>query len=262
MAYEQLASDLAATFYAASLISNPTLKRGPKAAAVEAYEAKGRELAKKVLNPDRPALIRCTCGTRLNRPDRPSRAIAAVSDRSLLIVRGPRGPVYDGLRLQEHYLVDLGIARRDGHKSASVWCYGCGALHELSFRWLKRARRNEISTPIKQYQLAPWGAPIEPQGYTPTHANDPKPLAFAITTGPLDAPEVPVTLGWRFAFEYRNRFGFRPPHGRHLLRLSQYGNPRLQDPHIQLLPPKWWRILSDLLRRNERLAALVTKEAP
>jgi hypothetical protein len=109
VAYEQFASDLAATFYAASLIPNPTLKRWPKAAAVEAYEAKGWELAKKVLNPDRPALIRCTCGTRLNRPDRPSRAIAAVSDRSLLIVRGPRGPVYDGLRLQEHYLVDLGI---------------------------------------------------------------------------------------------------------------------------------------------------------
>lgn len=261
MAYEQFAPDLAATFYAASLLPNPTLKRWPRATALEAYEAKGRELAKTVLDPERKALIRCTCGTRLNRPDRPSRAIAAVADRSLLIVKGPRGPVYDGLRLQEHYLVDLGIARRDGFTSASVWCYGCGALHDLSFRWLKRARRNEISTPIRQYQLAPWGDPIEPQGYTPKHANDAKPLAFAITTGPLDAPEVPVTLGWLYAFDYRNHFGFRPPHGRHLLRLTHYGNQRLQDPRIELLPPRWWTILNDLLARNKRLHALVTKEA-
>jgi hypothetical protein len=71
---------------------------------------------------------------------------------------------------------------------------------------------------------------------------------------------VPVTLGWLYAFDYRNHFGFRPPHGRHLLPLTHYGNPRPQDPRIELLPPKWWAFLNNLLARNERPHALVTKE--
>jgi hypothetical protein len=267
VAPDQIASDLAATFYAASLLPNPTLKRWPRAAALKAYQAKGQQLATTLLHWERRAVIRCEAGTRAQHSGRPSQVIAAVHDRSLVVVKKPRRSRYappsggEPLRMIDHLLIDLGLAHRDGFKSMSVWCYGCGALHDLGLRWLKRARLNETSTQTERHRIAPWGAPVTPPGYTPRHRNDADRLAFAITTGPLDSPDVIVTLGWLYAFDYRDHFGFRPPHGRHLLRLAGYGDERVQDPHTNLLPPRWWRILRDLLERNERLAALVTKEA-
>ncbi|MEE9177226.1 MAG: hypothetical protein V3U46_02235 [Acidimicrobiia bacterium] len=245
VAYEQMASDLAATFYAASMLPDPTIESRTRPKALAVFRDKGEELASSLLRPQRRAVIRCTCGTRSTHPGRRSRAIATVHDRGLVVVKGPRGPKYQGLRLVDHSLIDFGIARRDGFKSTSVWCYGCGALHQLGFRWLQRARRNEISTPSKQYQLDPWGNPIAPQGYTPRHPNDATRLAFATTTGPLDGPEVIVTLGWLYAFDYRDHFGFKPPHDQHLLKLTKYGDSRVQDPHIELLPPQWWKLRHD-----------------
>lgn len=257
MAYEQIASDLAATFYAASLLPDPTLERNPTPKALDIYRAKGQELAATLLTPKRRAVIRCTCGTRSTHPDQPSRAIAAVHDRSLVVVKGPRRsnsapPSEDeGLRLVDRVLIDFGIARRDGFEATSVWCYGCGALHELGFGWLKRAPLNQVSTPSEQYQLAPWGDPIAPQGYTPRHRNDANRLAFATTTGPLDSPEAIVTLGWLYAFDYRDHFGIKRTHDRHLMRLTRYGDYRVQDPHIELLAPKRWK-LQDLLTEEAR----------
>lgn len=245
MTYDQIASDLAATFYAASLLPDPTLETEPRPKAHDAYEAKGNELAATLLTPQRRAVIRCSCGTRTAHPGQRSRAIAAVHDRNLLVVKGPRAPVYDGLRLSDHYLIDFTLARRDGDKSAAVWCYGCGALHELGFRWLQRAQLNAVSTPSEQYQIAEWGAPIAPAGYTPRHPNDVNNIAFAITTGPLDSPEVIVTLGWRYAYDYRDHFGFHPPHDQHLLQLVNYGDDRAQDPRTGPLPPQWWELQHD-----------------
>ena len=54
-----------------------------------------------------------------------------------------------------------------------------------------------------------------------------------------------VTLGWPYAFDYRDHFGFKPPHDQHLLKLTQYGDVRVQDPHIELLPPQWWKLQND-----------------
>lgn len=247
MAPDQIASELAATFYAASLLPNPTLKRRPKAEALDAYRDKGTQLATTLLTPQRRAVIRCECGTKTAHPDRSSRVIAAVHDRSLVVVRRPRRSNYappsdrERLRLIDHLLIDLGIAHRDGFKSVSVWCYGCGALHDLGLGWLKRARLNEISTQSKPHQLAPWGDPIVLPGYTPRHRNDANRLAFATTTGPLDSPQVIVTLGWLYAFDYRDHFGFKPPHEAHLLRLTR-GLDRYEEPWLwEMLTPQWRR---------------------
>ena len=59
MAQDQLASDLAATFYAASLLPDPTLKRRPTAEALDAYRTKGQQLTASLLDPRRRAVIRC-----------------------------------------------------------------------------------------------------------------------------------------------------------------------------------------------------------
>ena len=186
MAYEKIASDLAATFYAASLLPDPTLESKPRLKALDVYRAKGQEIAATLLNPRRSAVIRCPSGTRSAHPDQPSHAIATVHDRSLVVVRGPRRSNYapptndEGLRLIDHFLIDLGIARRDGFEAISVWCYGCGALHELGLGWLKRARLNQHSTPSEHYQLAPSGDPIRRRG---THHD--------IPTTPTGSPSQP-----------------------------------------------------------------------
>jgi len=259
VASNQIASDLAATFYAASLLSDPTLKRKPRLEALDVYRGKGQQLATTLLDPKRRAVIRCKSGTRSQHSGRSSRPIAAVHDRSLVGVRRPRRSNYapsdrEPLRLIDHLLIDLGIAHRDGFKSMSVWCYGCGALHDLGLGWLKRARLNETSTQSEQYQLDPWGDPVTPPGYTPRHRNDADRLAFATTTGPLDSPELIVTLGWLYAFDYRDRFGFKRPHDQHLLRLARYGDVRVQDPHIDLLPPRRWsrRLARQILTEEAR----------
>lgn len=243
MAYEQTAADLAACFYAASLIPDPTLSPEPSSAGLAALYQQGRELSATLLDPERLVKIRCTCGTRTTQPDRPSRVLATVHDKRLVVTQGQRGAVIDGLRLTVHHIIDIGLARAEGFKSVSVWCYGCGALHDLGVRWLAKARRNEVSTPAEQYRLAGWGDPIAPQGYTPRHPNDADRLAFAILTGThLDSPDAIVTLGTLHAFAYRDHFGFQPPHDEHLFRLVSAGDERIADPRIQLLAPQWWRI--------------------
>ena len=157
------------------------------------------------------------------------------------MVREARAYTTQGVRLVNHLLVDFSIARGDGFDSTSVYCYRCGALHQLGFRWLHTARRTKTSTPSEQYTIGPWGAPIAPQGYTPRHPNDANRLAFARTTGPLDGSPLLVTLGWPYAFEYRDHFGFKPPHEAHLLRITG-GLDRYEEPWLwEMLTPQWRR---------------------
>jgi hypothetical protein len=247
--YEQTAEDLAACFYAASLIPDPTLEPSPDARDLDRYRRTGRELMESVTQHDRRlAKIRCTCATRTTHPQRHSRVIATVHDKRLVLVKGPRGPVIDGLRLTKHHLIDIKMARRRGFKSASVWCYDCGALHELGFRWLTRARLNEVSTPTEKLEIGPWGEPIAQPGYTPRHPDDPDQIAFAVLTGNLDSDdddELAVTLGWRYAFDYRHHFGFQPPHDDHLFRLVNWNDERVVHPRMDLLPPQWWKLKHD-----------------
>ena len=242
MALGDIAADLAAVYYAARLLPDPNLGPETDTEALAAYKATGQRLASTLLDPDpnQVSVIRCPCSTRTTHPDRPARALAVVHHRDLLIVREGRGPIDHGLRLVTHSLVDIPIARRDGFKSASVWCYECGARHELGFGWLRRARRNEASTPVEHYPLADWGDPITPQGYTPRHPNDANRLAFAQTLGALDGPTLLVTIGFLYAVDYKNHFGFRPPHEEHLFRLMGAGAPRGDVPQLRdLITPQW-----------------------
>lgn len=242
MAFVDIAKNLAAVYYAARLLPDPTLDPTADTEALAAYLTTGRQLASTLLDPDptQVKVIRCPCSTRTTHPDRPSRALAVVHHRDLLIVREGRGSINRGLRLVTHSLVDIPIARRDDFKSASVWCYECGALHELGFGWLRRARRNEVSTPIDHYPLAEWGDPITPQGYTPRHPNDAGRIAFAQTLGPLHGSTLLVTIGFPYAVDYKNHFGFRPPHEEHLFRLMGAGDPRVDVPELRdLITPQW-----------------------
>lgn len=236
-----ISTDLAAVYYAATLTSDPTLDARPDPEALDAYHATGQRLASTLLNPSEVAVIRCTCGTRDINPRPTARGIAYVHDRDLLVVRESRAYATRGVRLVNHLLIDFAIARRDGFDSTSVYCYGCGALHQLGFRWLHTARRNKTSTPSEQYKIAEWGAPIAPQGYTPRHPNDANRLAFARTTGNLDGSPLLVALGWLYAFEYRDHFGFKPPHEDHLGRLTK-GLDRYEEPWLwEMLTPQWRR---------------------
>jgi hypothetical protein len=236
-----ISTDLAAVFYAATLTRDPTLDANPDSEALAAYHATGQRLASTLLSPTETAVIRCTCGTRDINSSRTARGIATVHDRDLLVVRESRAYATHGVRLVNHLLVDFSIARRDGFDSTAVYCYRCGALHQLGFRWLHTARRNKTSTPSEQYKIAEWGAPIAPQGYTPRHPNDVNRLAFARTTGTLDGSPLLVALGWLYAFEYRDHFGFKPPHEDHLLRLTG-GLDRYEEPWLwEMLTPQWRR---------------------
>lgn len=236
-----IAADLAAVYYAATLTRDPTLDAHPDPEALDAYHATGKRLASSLLNPSEVAVIRCTCGTRDINPGRTARGIATVHDRDLLVVRESRSYATGGTRLINHLLVDFSIARRDDFDSTAVYCYRCGALHQLGFRWLHTARRNKVSTPSQQYKIAPWGAPIAPPGYTPRHPNDANRLAFARTTGTLDGSPLLVALGWLYAFEYRDHFGFKAPHEAHLMRLTK-GLDRYEEPWMwEMLTPQWRR---------------------
>ena len=239
-----ISTDLAAVFYAASLTRDPTLDAHPDPEALVAYHATGQRLASSLLNPAEVAVIRCTCGTRDINPSRKPRGIGTVHDRDLLVVRESRSYATQGVRLVNHLLVDFSLARRDDFDSTSVYCYRCGALHQLGFRWLHTARRNKTSTPSQMYAIADWGDPIAPQGYTPKHPNDANRLAFARTTGTLDGSPLAVALGWQYAFAYRDHFGFKPPHEDHLRRLTG-GLDRYEEPWLwEMLTPQWrkWQL--------------------
>lgn len=236
-----ISTDLAAVYYAATLTRDPTLDAHPDPGALAAYHATGQRLASSLLTPAEVAVIRCTCGTRDINPNRTPRGIATVHDRDLLVVRESRAYATQGVRLVNHLLVDFTIARRDDFDATSVYCYRCGALHQLGFRWLHTARRNKTSTPSEQYKIAPWGAPIAPQGYTPRHPNDANRLAFARTTGNLDGSPLLVVLGWLYAFAYRDHFGFEPLYEDHLMRLTG-GLDRYEEPWLwETLTPQWRR---------------------
>jgi len=239
-----ISTDLAAVFYAASLTRDPTLDAHPDPEDLAAYHATGQRLASSLLNPAEVAVIRCTCGTRDTNPSGKPRGIATVHDRDLLVVRESRAFATQGVRLINHLLVDFSLARRDGFDSTSVYCYGCGALHQLGFRWLHTARRHKTSTPSQMYEVAEWGAPVAPPGYTPKHPDDANRLAFARTTGALDGSPLVVVLGWPYAFAYRDHFGFKPPHEDHLRRLTG-GLDRYEEPWLwEMLTPQWrqWQL--------------------
>jgi hypothetical protein len=241
VAYDQIAADLAAVYYAATLTRDPTLDAEPDPDALAAYHAKGRDLASALLTPKQPAVIHCPCGTRAAHPDRPARALVTVHDRDLLIVRESRGPYAQGLRLVEHLLVDIPMAQREGHRSARVYCSLCRSLHQLGFRWLRRARRDQVADMYEHCSLDPRGEPIIRHGKTLGGSpNDPEGLAFAETTGPLDGSTLLVVLPWRHALSYKQRFGFKPPHDQHLLRLIGNGDSRVELNGLRhALDPQW-----------------------
>jgi hypothetical protein len=252
VAYEKIAADLAAVYYAATLTPNPTLDPEANPEALAAYHAKGHELASALLTPERESLIRCPCGTRAAHPKRPARVIATIHDHNLLVVRESRAYVDHGLRLLTHVLVDLQLAERQGFHSVGVYCHGCGAFHELGFGWLQKASRTQPSTPSEKFALAPWGDPITPQGYTPRHPNDAGYIAFAETTGPLDGSPLLVTLNFFYATAYRDHFGFKPPHEEHLLRLVGDRDARTELPPElrQILIPQWRQLQMDPQQRR------------
>jgi hypothetical protein len=253
VAYEKIAADLAAVYYAATLTPNPTLDKHPDPDGLATYQAKGRQLASTLLTPNHPAPIRCPCQCEdVHKGHR--RALVAVHDHDLVVVRGPRGPYADGVRLLPHLLVDIPLALREGAHSVCVFCPDCGAQHHLSLRWLSRARRNEVSRNFEPFVLSPFGNPLTPEGnLVPRHPDDLERLAFAETIGLLDSSPLLIALRWPYAFEYKNHFGFKPPHEAHLLRLIGDGDPRIEMPDLkEHLIPQWRRLQLDPEERRQQ----------
>lgn len=220
MPYDR-ATDLAAAYYAATLTRDPTLDPEPDPAALSDYQETGERFRDALVRPRRIATIRCPSTTRRNRPDDFAKALATVRNRHLLVVRDRSGPIASGIRLVVHHLVDIPMAQREGYRSCLLYCGHCRSLHKMGFRWLRHARRNEVSDRREQFNLSPFGDPIDdddkPIPDDPRHVPH---LAFAETTGTLDGPSTLfVTLPWWRAFYYRHHFGTEPPHDTHLDRL-------------------------------------------
>jgi hypothetical protein len=254
VAHEKIAADLSAVYYAATLTPDPTLDPEANPEALAAYHARGHKLASTLLTPERQALIRCPCGTRAAHPNRPARVIATVNDHNLLVVWESRAYPDHHLRLLTHAVVDLELAKGQGFHSVRVYCYDCGALHELGFGWLHGAKRTQHSTPCEKFALNPSGDPITQEGYPPPRSpNDAGYIAFAETIGPLDGSPLLVTVTFPYAVDYRNHFGFKPPHEEHLLRLMGDGDPRTEVPpeFREIITPQWRRLQLDPEERSE-----------
>lgn len=204
----KIAADLAAVFSAATLTADPTLEADPDPAHLDAYRSTGHRLASSLVKPQHRAVIRCVDRTRNTRRDLPSRALAVVHDRSLVVIQDRRGSTPLGYRLLESRLVDMPMAAREGQSRLRVACPYCSSAHDLPFHFLRRARAIEDS---------------HPNGPLPLDPEDPATLrfeAFAETTGPFEGwASLFVRLTpWR-AHLYRAHFGDLPPHDTHYLRL-------------------------------------------
>ena len=236
MAQSQIASDLAAVHYAATLRADPTLTPDRQADQLATYRDLGDTLAASVLSPP-TALIRCHIPPR---PGQRPRLIATVHDRYLLVVQDHRGPNAFGMRLIRHLLVDLRMAAREGHDSVSVFC-PLGDRHELPFRWLRSARGYVTSDRTEPFVLNPAGDYVDPQGRTaPDDGHSLHALAFAITTGPLDGMWPVITTTWLRAALWWTRFGPNPPYDTHLQRLIGKRDFRGTLRHSSLISGGTW----------------------
>lgn len=204
MANPDTASDLAATFYAATLRPDPTLDPTSPRPVLHAYAATGRRLEDALLRPMRPAVVRCTTRSR----SRTTEALVTVHDRHLLVIQDRRAVNVLGLQATEHHLVDIPMAQREGHQVIHVACHVCDRAHELPLRSLRRARTNDDSAPSGPL-------PLDPNDHATARY-----LAFAETTGALGqiATVFVRATPWRTGL-YLEHFGVLPPHDTHWRRL-------------------------------------------
>lgn len=216
-AREQLASDLAATYYAALLRPDPTLPDDRDEAAVAAYLDEGRRLFTQLLAPHRKVTIRCEEGTR--RSGLKTRALATVHDRRLLVIQSARGTAPFGMRLTRYSVIELPMAAREGHTSVTCFCNECKGIHDLPLRWLKKAPPNDASDRISPYDPYCDREPVSLENWY-------RKAAFARVIGPL-RPEgltantfLLITVEWNRFSNYATYFGNQGHHLRHLLRLT------------------------------------------
>jgi hypothetical protein len=246
VAYSTVAADLADVWYAASLTPNPTLDPQADPAHLAEYAKTGRDLAASLRSAP-SKVIRCAnCGTRQARPGHKGRSMALLHGRNLLALQESRGGQGGGVRMERHLLVHLPLAKAHGFDSLRLQC-DCGCLHELGFGWLRRAPAAEPSMPIAQFALYSPDTPAGEVEFPPRSPNDVEIVAFARTAGPLDSPHLQVALTpLPYAFYYRDRFGFDPPHDEHLLRLIGEGNPHLEVFGIRdKIIPQWRQLQLD-----------------
>ncbi len=183
----------------------------------------GRDLLRRITQPTRSITIRCPEGTA--RRDRRSVALATVNDRNLVITTNYRGRKTAGLRRSQTYIHDLAHLRQLG-LTDSIWvlCWACRGVHEMSIRWLRRARNSDISDRIRSLdELTAWDAPpvgpVEQYGLA---------LANWIGAFPLrtDQGQPIIATNYLYAASYYHHIGYDPM----LHRLTLRDNP------VELMP--------------------------
>ena len=235
MAPVDIASDLAAAWYATMLRPDPNLDAQPDPAALSDYQAHGQRILD-TLRAQPRAVIRCGIAPR---PGQRPRALATVHDRWLLVIQDFRGPNAFGLRLVRHLLVDTRMAQREGHRAVTTFC-PAGDRHELPFRWLRSTRGFAISERFDgPFYKAP-GTYLDRE-YNPAPEDERHAYrqAFAITTGPLDATFF-VALPWIRAAWWWTRYGPDEAHRSHLDRLTARYDFRAETPHGATIPTVTW----------------------
>jgi hypothetical protein len=211
---------MAAVYYAAMLLPDPTLSPTSDRAAHTAYSDTGLRLARLLLRPAQVTKVRCCCDTHRAHPGRPARLLLTVHDRRLALVRLRRGPV-------QHSVTDLAMAQREGNTYLGVWCHSCSSRHRLPLPWLEQASHTVVATEGTHYDLDPLGHPLRPGDPEPPQddPNDAFHSAFAHVTGSIQPPTDPlvVTLSWQRAWRWRHTFGLEPPCGDHFAHLIGEG---------------------------------------
>lgn len=235
--YTDLAADLAAAYYAATLRPDPTLDTDSDPQQITDYRATGERLATSLLAPKRRGLIRCHIPP--PRGQRP-KAIATIHDRYLLVVREHRGTNAYGMQLVRYLLVDLRMAAAEGHESVSHICHNTDR-HDMPQRWLRSVDGFAASERSEPFAYNPAGGYVRPDGTeAPDDRHSARELAFALTTGHLNRGTVLVALPPIRAIYWRTRFGSDPTHEAHLDRLVSKGDFRgqyLNGPSISKLTP-------------------------
>lgn len=208
---------MAAAYYAATLRRDPILDEKPDADEMDEYLATGAGLLAAFMEPSSRFVVRCY---RSGKDDAHTTALAMVHDHRLVVFE-KRGTAKWRSRLNRYSVVDLDLARDEGHRSIVTWCPTCGQGHDLNLRWLKRTPVPDRSD--RTFEVGgTWsrGMPVdlEPdelvghyryEGDLPLVDNWYRNVAFARIVGTLDFPLL-IMSEWFRPLHYIETFGSSP----------------------------------------------------
>ena len=226
---QELTTAMAAAYYAAALRRDPTLDENPDPEQMDTYLATGARLLVTFMEPSSRFVVRCY---RSGQDDAHTTALATVHDHRLVVFE-KRGTAKWHSRLNRYSVVDLDLARDEGHRSIVTWCPTCGQGHNLKLRWLKRTPVPDRSD--RTFEVKGTWAPdipdyLEPddldglyryEGDLPLVDNWYRNVAFARIVGTLDFPLL-IMSEWFRPLHYIETFGVTPATIDHVRRL--YGD--------------------------------------